>query len=215
MLCGSWFETTQERLLTMRETFRGEGVNSNPFAYARPQNRTSVNSSNLEAAMDDEKSITEKLTAAISKAADSVKSAVSHVVDSASNAAQHAMEANAEKISRIPPARADLEQVATTTNEQIYIPQANDAAAMPMPLVPMASAPKKKPRPSKPAAAKLKSKMPAVGKKQAVKKKAVTKKPATKSAKKAATKYAAKKTRKAAKKSSVRSSKKARRKPKK
>jgi hypothetical protein len=64
--------------------------------------------------MADEKSIPEKLTAALSKAADSVKSAVSHVIDTASDAAQHAMEANAERISRIPPARPDPEQVPAT-----------------------------------------------------------------------------------------------------
>ena len=65
--------------------------------------------------MDDEKSIPERLTEAIGKAAHSVKSAVSHVIDTASDAAQHAMEANAEKIARIPPARTDPEQVAGTT----------------------------------------------------------------------------------------------------
>jgi hypothetical protein len=92
--------------------------------------------------MGDEKSIPEKLTDAISKAAESVKSAVSHVIGTASDAAQHAMEANAEKISRIPPARPDPEQVAGATNEQLYIPEANDAAAMPMPLFP--AAPKSK-----------------------------------------------------------------------
>jgi hypothetical protein len=181
--------------------------------------------------MDDEKSITEKLTDAISKAADSVKSVVGHVIETASDAAQHAMEANAEKIARIPPARADPEQVATTTNEQVYIPETSDAAAMPMPLFPVAPA-KKKPTPNKAAATKAKpsrsgritpaydfpapkSKMPAARKKQAAKKKAPAKKPATKLAKKAATKYAAKKTSKAAKKSSVRSSNKAKRKSKK
>jgi hypothetical protein len=100
--------------------------------------------------MGDEKSIAEKLTEAIGKAATSVKNAVSHVVDTASDAAQHAMEVNAEKISRIPPARPDPEQVAGTTNEQLYIPEANDAAAMPMPLIPVAPEPKKK-RASKPA----------------------------------------------------------------
>jgi hypothetical protein len=84
--------------------------------------------------MGDEKSIPEKLTDALSKAAHSVKSAVSQIIDTASDAAQHAMEANAEKISRIPPAR----QVAGTTNEQLYIPEASDAAAMPMPLIPVA-----------------------------------------------------------------------------
>lgn len=78
--------------------------------------------------MGDEKSIPEKLTEAISKAAHSVKSAVSHVIDTASDAAQHAMEANAEKMARIPPARPDPEQVAGTTNEQPYIPESSDAA---------------------------------------------------------------------------------------
>ena len=67
-----------------------------------------------------------------------MKSAVSHVVDAASDAAQHAMEANAEKISRIPPARTDPAQVAGTANEQMYIPETSDAAAMPMPLIPVA-----------------------------------------------------------------------------
>src|ERR1044072_2151046 len=92
--------------------------------------------------MEDEKSIAEKLTKVSSKAADSVKTAVSHVVESASEAAQHAMEANAEKISRIPPARIDPGQVAGTTNEQVYIPETSDAAAMPIPLTPVV-APKK------------------------------------------------------------------------
>ena len=92
--------------------------------------------------MGDEKSIAEKLTEVIGKAAISVKNVVSHVVDSASDAAQHAMEANAEKISRIPAAKADSEQVAGTTNEQMYIPEVSDAAAMPMPLFPAAAAPK-------------------------------------------------------------------------
>jgi hypothetical protein len=169
--------------------------------------------------MDDEKSITEKLTDAISKAAGSVKSAMSHVVDTASDAAQHAMEANAEKISRIPAAKPGPEQVAGTTNEQIYIPQASDAAAMPMPLFPVAPAPKKKPpsRLSRAKTAPAKAKA-APGKtvkktaKRPAKKKASANKPATKSAKKAAKKSTGKKTKKAAKKSSVRSSKKARRK---
>jgi hypothetical protein len=149
--------------------------------------------------MDDEKSIAGKLADAISRAADSVKSVASTLVDKASNAAQHAMEANAEKISRIPPAKADLAQVGTT-NEQVYIPQTNDAAAMPMPLIPPASVGKKR-TPNKPAAAIPKRRKAA--------------KPATKSANKAATKPAAKKTKKAAKKSSVRASKKAKRKSKK
>jgi hypothetical protein len=82
----------------------------------------------MEAAMDDEKSIAGKLANAISKAAGSVKSVASTLVDKASNAAQHAMEANAQKISRIPPAKTGPGQVAATANEQIDVP---DAAAMP------------------------------------------------------------------------------------
>jgi hypothetical protein len=96
--------------------------------------------------MGDEKSITEKLAGAISKAAGSVKNAMSHVMDTASDAAQHAMEANAERISRIPAVKSDPEQVAGTTNEQICIPETNDAAAMPMPLIPLAPEPNKAPK---------------------------------------------------------------------
>jgi hypothetical protein len=107
--------------------------------------------------MDDEKSIAGKLAGAISKAADSVKSVASTLVDKASNAAQHAMEANAEKISRIPPAKTDPEQVAATANEQIHVP---DAAAMPMPLIPAAPKGKKKRTPNKSAAANPKKSKP-------------------------------------------------------
>jgi hypothetical protein len=158
--------------------------------------------------MNDEKSIPTKLTEAISKAAHSVKSAVSHVIDTASDAAQHAMEANAEKISRIAAAKSDPEQVAATTNEQLYIPEATDAAAMPMPLVPLAPEPKNK-RTPKAAAANAKpnlsgriaptydrpaptSKMPTLGKKKAAKK-AVGKKTAGKPAKTAAKRSSGKK----------------------
>jgi hypothetical protein len=169
--------------------------------------------------MNDEKSITEKLTDAIGKAADSVKSVASTLVDKASNAAQHAMEANAQKISRIPPAKTDPERVAGTTNEQIYIPEAGDAAAMPMPLVAAAPARKKRKAAVKPAAAKAPpakvTSAPKKTTKKMTKKAAKKKTPATKSANKAAKKTAAKKTKKAAEKSSVRSSKKARRKSKK
>jgi hypothetical protein len=107
--------------------------------------------------MDDEKSIAGKLAGAISKAAGSVKSVASTLVDKASNAAQHAMEANAEKISRIPPAKIDPEQVASTVNEQIHVP---DAAAMPMPLIPAAPARKKKRTPNKPVAANPRKRKP-------------------------------------------------------
>jgi hypothetical protein len=168
--------------------------------------------------MGDEKSIPERLTEAISKAAHSVKSAVSHVIDTASDAAQHAMEANAEKISRIPAAKPDPEQVAGTTNEQVYIPEASDAAAMPMPLIPVAPEPKKQ-RAPKPAAAKAepnlsgritptyahpapKSKMPAPGEKKAAKK-AIAKKTASKPAKKAPKRAPGKKSKSSAGKKSV------------
>jgi hypothetical protein len=104
--------------------------------------------------MDDDKSIAAKLTGVISKAADTVKHAVSHVVESASEAAQHSMEVNAQKISRIPPARSAPGQVAATTNEQVYIPEASDAAAMPLPLVPAAPVAKKRMSPARPAPAK-------------------------------------------------------------
>jgi hypothetical protein len=151
--------------------------------------------------MGGEKSIPEKLTEVISKAAHSVKSAVSHVIDTASDAAQHAIEANAEKLSRIPAAKPDPQQVAGATNEQLYIPEANDAAAMPMPLVPLAPEPKNK-RAPKAVAAKAApsrsgritptydypaptSKMPTPGKKKAAKK-AIAKKTARKPAKTAA-----------------------------
>jgi hypothetical protein len=148
--------------------------------------------------MDDDKSIAGKLADAISKAAGSVKNVASTLVDKASNAAQHAMEANAEKISRIPPAKTTPEQVAATANDQIHVP---DAAAMPMPLIPAVPVGKKERTPNKPAMANPKKSKAA--------------KPAIKSANKAAKKPAAQKTKKATKKSSVRASKKAKRKSKK
>jgi hypothetical protein len=160
--------------------------------------------------MDDEKSISEKLTDAIGKAAHSVKSAVSHVIDTASEAAQHAMEANAERIARVPAANPDPEQVAGTTNEQLYIPEASDAAAMPMPLIPVAQVPRRKRAP--------KAATPAKKKKRAAAK-AITKKAARKPAKKAAKPSPGKKSKpsagkKGAGKNSKKSVKKAGRKPK-
>jgi hypothetical protein len=151
--------------------------------------------------MDDEKSIAKKLTTVISKAADTVKHAVSHVVESASEAAQHAMEANAEKIARIPPARSDPGQVAATTNEQVYIPEANDAAAMPMPLVPVARAAKTR----KPQARAAPEKKPAARKAARMVKKSSPKGAADIATKRARTKAAAKKTAKSAAKSRGRS----------
>jgi hypothetical protein len=139
--------------------------------------------------MNDEKSITEKFTDAIIKATDSVKSTMSNIVDTASVAAQHAMESNAERMSGQTIAELAPGQIAATANEQVYIPEATDAAAMPMPLVAAQPASKKRaPR------AKLNSvKMPPA-------KKAVAKKPNRKAGKKA--------TKKAAKKSAPRKSKK-------
>jgi len=170
--------------------------------------------------MDDEKSISEKLTDAIGKAANSVKSAVNHVIDTASEAAQHAMEANAERIARVPAAKPDPEQVAGTTNEQLYIPEASDAAAMPMPLIPVAAEPKRK-RAPKAAAAKAEPTLsgritpgydypaptsdmptPAKKKKKAAAK-AIAKRAARKPAKKAAKRSPGKKSKPSAGKKSV------------
>ncbi len=160
--------------------------------------------------MEDEKSIAEKLTGVISKAADTVKHAVSHVVESASEAAQHAMEANAEKISRIPPARPDPGKVAGTTNEQVYIPETSDAAAMPMPLFPPAVTPKKQKSVARRApAGKTPAKQAA---RRAKTKTKAAKKPTARRARKAAKRPPAKKAGKAAKKSAVRKPKKTRRK---
>jgi hypothetical protein len=155
--------------------------------------------------MEYEKSIAEKLTQVISKAAGTVKQAVSQVVESASEAAQHAMEANAEKISRIPPAAPDPRQVAGTTNEQVYIPEASDAVAMPTPLVPRAATPKRQKSGASPPAGKRPVK-------QAAKAKAAAKKSAALPARKTGKKPATRKTGKTAKKSAVRTSKKAKRK---
>jgi hypothetical protein len=94
--------------------------------------------------MADEKSITEKLTDAISRATDSVKSTMGNIVDTASNAAQYAMESNAEKISGQTAAELDPGRIAATANEQVYIPEAAGALAMPVPLVAVQPAPKKR-----------------------------------------------------------------------
>jgi hypothetical protein len=159
--------------------------------------------------MDDDKSIAAKLTGVISKAADTVKHAVSHVVESASEAAQHSMEANAQKISRIPPARSVAGRLAATTNEQVYIPEASDAAAMPLPLVPAAPVAKKRMSRARPAPAKKTSaKSGAV---KAVKKKTSAKKAAGKAVNRASRKASARKSAKSAGKSRARPSATARR----
>jgi hypothetical protein len=71
--------------------------------------------------MDDdkeEKSVIEKMV-------DKINDVVENIANTASNAAAYAMESSAERI-------------AGKTNEQVYIHEGTDAAAMPMPLVPMA-----------------------------------------------------------------------------
>lgn len=159
--------------------------------------------------MDNDKSIAAKLTAVISKAADTVKHAVSHVVESASDAAQHAMEANAEKISRIPPA-AVPGRVAATTNEQVYLPEAADAAAMPVPLVAASPAPKKRKPAAKPGrASKAAAKARAT---RTSRTRTSGKKAAAKPAKRTAKRPAARKAAKATAKSRPRAPKTARRK---
>jgi hypothetical protein len=84
--------------------------------------------------MDDEKSITEKLTDALGKATESVKSTIGNMVDTASGAAQRAMVSNAERMSGQTAAELDSEQAAASVNGQVYLPAATDAAAMPIPL---------------------------------------------------------------------------------
>jgi hypothetical protein len=94
------------------------------------------------ATMDNEKTIIKKLT-------DAVKGAANSIVDAASNAAETGIKSNAARIS------ASDEQVARTANEQIFIPEATDAAAMPI-LFPVPKAARKKRKtPAKPAPAKM------------------------------------------------------------
>jgi hypothetical protein len=107
----------------------------------------------------EEKSIVEKIS-----------DAVKGVVDTASAAAMKAMQAG-----------PDPGQVAGTTNEQVYIPGATDAAAMPAPLIRPKLAAKKKPTlPAKLAVAKTPPKKVAV--------KTASKKAARKTAKKSSRK---------------------------
>lgn len=131
----------------------------------------------LESAMDDdkEKSVIEKMV-------DKVNDAVENIVKAA------VMPTTEEK--------PDPKQVAGTINEQVYIPEATDAAAMPAPLIPAKPVAKKKRKvPAKLTAAKIPPKRAAAKKaskkssKKATKK--TTKKPSKKSAKK--TKAVAKK----------------------
>ena len=87
-------------------------------------------------AMDNEtKSVVSKLVDKFTDVVDSVTSA-------ASNAAQYAMESHARRMEPDPGA------IAGTANEQIFIPEASDAAALPLPLIPMAPERKAAPRKS-------------------------------------------------------------------
>ena len=169
--------------------------------------------------MDDEKSMTEKLTDALGKATESVKSTIGNIVDTASGAAQRAMESNAERMSGQTAAELDSEQAAGSVNGQVYLPAATDAAAMPVPLTAVQPLPKphkartksrtgKNTQARKKAAAKKSSKNTA---KKTVKKppaKSEAKKPlkkSTKKAKKRAGKNVAKKTAKKSAKSGKKS----------
>jgi hypothetical protein len=161
--------------------------------------------------MDDEKSMTERLTDALSKATDSVKSTFSSMVDTASNAAQHSMQSNAERISGQTVTELDPGQAAAGTGGQAYIPAATDAVAVPVPLfaTPVVRKPRKTRTKSRSAKTSAAAKKVAAKKsnKKSVKQpvtKSVPKKSAKKSgkkAKKSVVKKAAKKSTKASKKS--------------
>jgi hypothetical protein len=104
--------------------------------------------------MDHGKTIIEKLTEA-------VKGAANSIVDAASNAAETGIDA--ARMS------ANPEQVAGTANEQLFIPEATDAVAMPVPFTVATAARKAR----KSASKKAKS---ATGRKAVTKKKSVAKK---------------------------------------
>jgi hypothetical protein len=146
--------------------------------------------------MDDEKSIAEKLTDAITKATDSVKSTMSNIVDTASHAAQYAMENNSERMSGQTATGVAPEQIAATANEQVYIPVAADAVAMPAPLVAVQPMPRKRVSRTKLSSGKMPPAKKAVAKKS-------NKKAGKTPAKKAAKKSASRKSKKGAKKSAI------------
>ena len=122
--------------------------------------------------MDDDKEKT-----AIEKMIDKVNDAVENIANTASAAAMKAMELE-----------PDPAQVAGTTKEQVYIPEATDAAAAPAPLF---AAPAKKKR-ALPKTTAVKAAAPKKSAKKSTKKKAA-KKTATKASKTAAKKPGAKK----------------------
>jgi hypothetical protein len=124
----------------------------------------------------------DKEKSAIEKIVDKVNDAVEHIANTASAAAMKAMEPD-----------PDPKQVAGTTNEQVYIPEATDAAAAPAPLF---AAPAKKKR-ALPKTTAVKAVAPKKSAKKSTKKKAA-KKTATKASKTAAKKPGAKKTKSSA-----------------
>jgi hypothetical protein len=122
--------------------------------------------------MDDDK---EK--SAIEKMIDKVNDAVENIANTASAAAMKAMELE-----------PDPKQVAGTTNEQVYIPEATDAAAVPAPLF---AAPAKKNR-ALPKTTPVKTTAPKKSAKDSTRKK-TAKKAAAEASRKAAKKSGAKK----------------------
>jgi hypothetical protein len=109
--------------------------------------------------MENEKTVIEKLT-------DAVKGAANSIVDAASNAAETGIKPNAARMS------ANDERLAGTANQQIFIPEATDAAAMPIPFtVPRAARKKRKTR-ARPAPAKTARRKAAAGKSKSSPKKA-------------------------------------------
>jgi hypothetical protein len=97
--------------------------------------------------MDHEKTIIEKLT-------DAVKGAANSIVDAASNAAESGIKSNAARMSAHP------ERGDGTANERIFVPEATDAAAMPIPFTVARAARKKRKPPAEPAPAKIPNKIP-------------------------------------------------------
>ena len=124
---------------------------------------------------DNQKSVVEKLV-------DKVNDTVANIVNTAAAAAMKAMEPE-----------PDPAQVAGATNEQGYIPEATDTAAVPGPLF---AAPAKKKR-ALPKTTAVKAAAPKKSAKKSTKKK-IAKKTATKASKKAAKKSGAKKTKSSA-----------------
>jgi hypothetical protein len=74
--------------------------------------------------MDDE------TKSAVARLVDKFTDVVENVAAAASSAAQHAMESNARRM------EPDAGRIAGTPDEQVLIPETDDAAAMPLPLIP-------------------------------------------------------------------------------